>query len=616
LSAVRSSVLDVSTTAPARSRWESQRGFDELGRPLRDVTFCVVDLETTGGSAAGGSMITEVGAVKVRGGEVIGEFQTLVDPRGEIPAFIAVLTGITNSMVADAPPIESVLPALLEFAEGCVLVAHNAPFDVGFLRHFTEQQGRAWPRFEVVDTAKLARRLITRDDAPNCKLSSLAKVFNATTTPNHRALSDARATVDVLHGLMERLGGLGVHTLEELQAFSAKVSAAQRRKRHLAEGLPHAPGVYLFRDDRQRILYVGTSKDLRTRVRSYFTASETRSRMGEMINLATTVTGIECATPLEAEVRELRLIAEHKPRYNRRSRFPEKVHFLKLTREPWPRLSLVRRVLEDDADYIGPFSSKKVAERCLTALHDTFPVRQCTDRLARQGSRAACVLAEMGRCLSPCDGSVDTATYAAVVRRLRDSLLRQPDDVVATINRRMEALAADERFEEASVHRDRLAAFVRATARTQRLTALSRCPEIVAARREQDGRWAVHVVRYGRLAAAGVIPAGSDARVFVEQLLRDAETVRPSAGPVPAATAEESERIMRWLESDGVRLVSVEGEWSCPVSGATRHLSVYDTASESRASLVPFDDRRSMSPASVVDMRAKPGVEVRRGAGG
>jgi DNA polymerase-3 subunit epsilon len=616
LSAVRSSVLDVSTTAPARSRWESQRGFDELGRPLRDITFCVVDLETTGGSASGGSMITEVGAVKVRGGEVIGEFQTLVDPRGEIPAFIAVLTGITNSMVADAPPIESVLPAFLEFAEGCVLVAHNAPFDVGFLRHFTEQQGRAWPRFEVVDTAKLARRVITRDDAPNCKLSSLAKVFNATTTPNHRALSDARATVDVLHGLMERLGGLGVHTLEELQAFSAKVSAAQRRKRHLAEGLPHSPGVYLFRDDRQRILYVGMSKDLRTRVRSYFTASETRTRMGEMINLATSVTGIECATPLEAEVRELRLIAEHKPRYNRRSRFPEKVHFLKLTREPWPRLSLVRRVLEDDADYIGPFSSKKVAERCLTALHDTFPVRQCTDRLARQGSRAACVLAEMGRCLSPCDGSVDTATYAAVVRRLRDSLLRQPDDVVATINRRMEALAADERFEEASVHRDRLAAFVRATARTQRLTALSRCPEIVAARREQDGRWAVHVVRHGRLASAGVIPPGSDARVFVEQLRRDAETVRPSSGPIPAATAEESERIMRWLESDGVRLVSVEGEWSCPVSGSTRHLAVYDSASESRAALVPFDDRRPMSPTSIVDVRAKPGVEVRRGAGG
>ena len=128
--------------ATCRRAWEAQRTFDELGRPLREMTFCVVDLETTGGSAAAGSMITEIGAVKVRGGEVLGEFQTLVNPHTAIPPFIAVLTGITNSMVADAPTIESALPAFLEFASGCVLVAHNAPFDVGFLRHFAEVQGR------------------------------------------------------------------------------------------------------------------------------------------------------------------------------------------------------------------------------------------------------------------------------------------------------------------------------------------------------------------------------------------------------------------------------------------------------------------------------------------
>ena len=387
-----------------------------------------------------------------------------------------------------------------------MLVAHNAPFDVGFLRHFALQQGRPWPSFEVVDTARLARRVVTRDDAPNCKLSSLARVFQSGTTPNHRALSDARATVDVLHGLMERLGGLGVHTLEELQTFTSRVSPAQRRKRYLAEGLPHAPGVYLFRDEQSRVLYIGTSRDLRTRVRTYFTASETRSRMGEMVGIAATVDGIECATPLEAEVRELRLIAEHKPRYNRRSRFPEKVHFLKLTRETWPRLSLVRRVLDDEADYLGPFASRKTAEKCLAALHEAFPVRQCSDHLAQHPSRSPCVLAEMGRCLSPCDGSADITSYAAVVRSLRDSLLRDPDDVVEVLQRRMLRLSSEERFEEARVHRDRLSAFLRAAARTQRLSALTRCPEIVAARREDDGRWAVHVVRHGRLAAAGVIP--------------------------------------------------------------------------------------------------------------
>ncbi|HEU4811835.1 MAG TPA: DEDD exonuclease domain-containing protein [Nocardioides sp.] len=585
----------ISAVEGATSRWESQRSFDELGRPLRDITFCVVDLETTGGSAAAGSMITEIGAVKVRGGEVLGEFQTLVNPRTEIPAFIAVLTGISNTMVADAPAIESALPAFLEFAAGTVLVAHNAPFDVGFLKHFAAQQGLAWPRFEVLDTAKLARRVVTKDDAPNCKLSSLARAFGSTTTPNHRALSDARATVDVLHGLMERLGGLGVHTLEELQTFSSRVSTAQRKKRHLAEALPHSPGVYLFRDDRAQVLYIGTSRDLRSRVRSYFTASETRSRMGEMVGLASSVTGIECATALEAEVRELRLIAEHKPRYNRRSRFPEKVTFVKLTREPWPRLSLVRRVLDDDADYLGPFSSKKTAEKCLAALHDTFPVRQCSDRLAKEPSRAACVLAEMGRCLSPCDGSVDATTYAAVVRQLRDTLLRRPDEVVEAINEKMSALAADERFEEAGVHRDRLSAFIRAAARTQRLSALTRCPEVVAARREDDGRWAVHVVRFGRLAAAGIIPAGVDAHQFVAELRSSAETVSTAPGPVPAATAEETEKVLRWLESPGIRLVEVDGEWTCPVAGATRHLAVHDAVNESRLSLVPFDDRRDLS---------------------
>ncbi len=577
------------------ARWEAQRSFDELGRPLRDTTFCVVDLETTGGSAAGGSMITEIGAVKVRGGEVLGEFQTLVNPSQAIPPFIAVLTGITDSMVAAAPRIEQVLPQFLEFAAGTVLVAHNAPFDVGFLKHFAEQQGRPWPAFEVLDTAKIARRVVTRDDAPNCKLGSLAVLFGSATTPNHRALSDARATVDVLHGLMERLGNLGVNTLEELSLFSARVSTAQRRKRHLAEGLPHAPGVYLFKDDRDRVLYVGTSKDLRTRVRSYFTASETRSRMGEMVGIASRVEGIVCATPLEAEIRELRLIAEHKPRYNRRSRFPERVHWIKLTVEPWPRLSLVRRVLDDGAQYVGPFGSKKTAERSLLALHEAFPVRQCSGKMAKRPSLTACALAQMGKCLSPCDGSVDLETYAAVVDRLRTALASRPDAVVDTLTARMATLAAAERYEDASSWRDRLAAFLRGTARTQRIGALTRCPEVVAARRE-NGQWAVHVIRHGRLAAAGVIPPGAHAGRWVEDLQASAETVVPGPGPTPAASAEETEKLLRWLESDGVRLVHVDGDWTCPVGGATKHLEIHDAVRESRKHLVPFEDRRGLRP--------------------
>ncbi len=567
-----------------------QATFDELGHPLRGVTFCVVDLETTGGSAAAGSRITEVGAVKVRGGEVLGEFQTLVDPVAPIPAFIAVLTGITDQMVAGAPRIEAVLPAFLEFARGCVLVAHNAPFDVGFLRHAAGELQEPWPAFDVLDTALLARRVVTRDEAPNCRLATLARVFRARTTPTHRALQDARATVDVLHGMIERLGGLGVHTLEELASFSARVSAEQRRKRHLAEPLPHAPGVYLFRGPADEVLYVGTSRDLRTRVRRYFTAGETRSRMGEMVGLAERVDAIVCATPLEAKVRELRLIAQHKPRYNRRSRHPERALWLKLTVEPWPRLSVVRGVLDDGADYAGPFGFRRAAEQAMTALHETFGIRQCAGRLPRQASRTACALAEMDRCLSPCDGAVDPDTYAREVGRVREVLVSRPESVRARLAETMDRLADQERFEDAGRHRDRLAALVRGTARSQRLVGLTGCRELVAARRGDDGCWQVHVVRFGRLSAAGVIPRTASARDWVHDLRAAAETVVPGPGPAPAAIPAESELLLRWLESAGVRLVHVDGDWTCPLGGARRLLPVLDAAADARSVLVPFDE--------------------------
>src|SRR4051794_16470556 len=393
----------VTSTARRTSAGE-QLALDELGEPLRDTTFVVVDLETTGGAAGSGDGITEIGAVKVRGGEVLGEFQTLVNPGGAINPFVVVLTGITDAMVARAPSVATVLPTFLEFARGAVLVAHNAPFDVGFLKAACRQQGTPWPGFAVVDTAVLARRVLTRDEVPNCKLSTLAQHFRARTTPTHRALEDARATVDVLHGLLERLGNLGVHSLPELRDFTSQVTEAQRRKRHLANDLPTGPGVYVFRDGQGRPLYVGTSRNLRTRVRQYFVASETRTRMGEMIGLAERVDPISCAHSLEAQVRELRLIAAHKPRYNRRSKFPERSVWLKLTVEPFPRLSVVREKRPDGAAYLGPLRTQRQAEAVRDAIHDAVPLRQCSDRLSlRRAVRAACVLAGIGRCGAPCE---------------------------------------------------------------------------------------------------------------------------------------------------------------------------------------------------------------------
>ncbi|GAA5074086.1 DEDD exonuclease domain-containing protein [Thermocatellispora tengchongensis] len=556
-----------------------QGTLDELGTPLDQVTFVVFDLETTGGSPAEHA-ITEIGAVKVRGGEVLGEFATLVDPGGPIPPFISVLTGITDSMVMAAPRIDSVLPAFLEFITGATLVAHNSPFDTGFIKAACAALGYPAPANPVVDTADLARRMLTRDEVPNCKLGTLARFFRAATEPCHRALADARATTDVLHALLERAGSLGVHTLEELRSFVRTPTPEQQRKRHLADSVPSAPGVYVFEDRRGEALYVGKSGNLRTRVRSYFTAGETRSRIREMIGIAERVRTIVCATGLEAEVRELRLIGAAKPRYNRRSRFPEKVVWLKLTDEPFPRLSIVRELRADDAAYLGPFGSSRAAEDARTALHEAVPLRQCTERLSATRLRSACALAEIGRCGAPCEGRESQADYALHVESARRAMEHDAAMVFTAVEARMERLSVEQRYEEAASERDRLAAYVRTAARMQRLRGLTRIPHLVAAAPAFDGGWELHVIRYGRLAAAGVMPRGAHPTPYVEALVATAETVAPGPGPTPAASAEETECILRWLESPGIRLVQIEGGWSMPTHGAARLKARIDRAYE------------------------------------
>ena len=587
------------TAPPLQPRSIPVQGtFDELGSPLRDTTFVVVDLETTGGSPHACD-ITEIGAVKVRGGQVIEEFQTLVNPGARIPAFIAVLTGITDAMVAHSPRLEQALPAFLEFSRGAVLVAHNAPFDLGFLKAGCERLALPWPAPASVDTARLARRVLTRDEAPNCKLSTLAPLFRSTTVPNHRALSDARATVDVLHGLIARLGGLGVHSLEELTTFSSQVSPQQRRKRHLADHLPTAPGVYLFRDAAGRVLYVGKSTNLRGRVRQYFTASESRTRMAEMVALAERVDPVVCSTGLEAEVRELRLIAEHSPRYNRRSKRPDKAIWIKLTVEAFPRLSTVRRVCDDGALYLGPFSRVATAELAVAAVHEALPLRQCSKRLSPRRPSGACVLAEMRRCGAPCLGPDDgesVEAYAAHATRYRTAVTGDPTAVVETLTGRIAVLAGAERFEDAAAQRDRLTAFVRAVARLQRLTALTGVEQLVAARPTADLGWEVAVVRSGRLVAAGTIPRGAAPGPFVDALVATAETVLPGHGPLPAATAEEVECVLRWLELPGTRLVRLVGTWASPAFGAGGSRAWLESAQKARAEARPFDDRRGLRP--------------------
>ncbi len=541
----------------------------EAATHLSEVAFCVVDLETTGG--AEDCTITEFGAVRVRGGEVTGEFGTLVNPHTHIPAAIAVLTGITDSMVAAAPRLAEVLPSFLEFAQGCVIVAHNARFDVGFLRRACLELGYVWPSPPVVDTVGLARSVMLRDEVPNHRLATLARHFRASVEPNHRALSDARATVDVLHALIERVGSLGVHTLEDLLECTRRVHPARRARRTWAQGVPEKPGVYCFvaesqTDDgpRREVLYVGTSKNLRNRVRTYFTAAETRSRIDEMVRLATGVETTVCRTQLEAQVLELRLIAAHSPRYNRRSKFPEKASWIKLTTDAFPRFSLVPRVLDDGARYLGPFRRRAAAEEALLALYDACPMRRCTTRLSVRTARAACAVAELGHCCAPCELGEGVVTYAGVVEAARAIFEGDVRAVVAAAEARLARLVVQERFEEAAAVHRRLELFQDGIRRSHRVRSLAACPQVVAAKRRDEG-WEIHVVRYGRLAAAVVSARGENARAVADAAAAGAQFVVAPIPPLPAATIEETERIADWLESDGVRIIEIDGEWSWPL---------------------------------------------------
>ncbi|WP_436887132.1 DEDD exonuclease domain-containing protein [Nocardiopsis dassonvillei] len=551
-----------------------QLDIGDIGTPLGAVSFVVLDLETTGTSATN-SRITEVGAVRVRGGRVEEEFTSLVDPGVLIPAEITLLTGITQSMVATAPPVEEVLPRVLDFLtarENTALVAHNAPFDVGFLKAACERHGLAWPDPPVVDTLRLARAVLPQGQTRNHRLGTLAAFFGSPVTPNHRALDDARATVTVLTGLVDRLTRLGVGSLEELRAVTKPPTKAQRAKRHLAEGLPERPGVYVFTDARGADLYVGKSNNLRRRVASYFTAAENRQRIREMAGVVAGVTPIVCATDLEASVRELRIIAERKPPYNRRSRNPERVRWVTLTAEAYPRLSVVTTVKDDGAPYIGPYTSAAEAEQAKEALLHALPLRQCTHRLTPGGTAgvAPCVLAQMGRCGAPCDGTEPLAAYLGHADAARTAMTGDPDAVVAAHTGRIAELSAALRYEEAAALRDRLAAFLRGARRAQRMGALAAVPHLVATRRGPTG-WDTCVVRHGRLAASAVLEPGTDPAAFLGALTATAETVEPAVPPLPAALPGETELILAWLDHPATRLVEIDGEWTCPLRAAEAH---------------------------------------------
>lgn len=524
-----------------------QLSFEDLGTPLAEATLVVVDLETTGTDPRADA-ITEIGAVKVRGGEVLGEFRTFVDPQRPIPAYIASLTGITDASVAGAPSIRTVLPMFLDFVGEAALVAHNARFDIGFLSAQAALCEITWPRPLVLDTLTLARTVYRRDEVRDHKLSTLARHVGASITPDHRALSDARATVDVLHAIIERLGAAGASTLEDLGTAHRRARPVQLRKRHLAESVPPVPGVYQFLDAQGAVLYVGTSRNLRTRVRTYFTAAETRRKVLDMLPRAESIRVIECATPTEARIRELRLIAREKPPSNRHGLHPEKAHWLRLgTGEQGLRAARLAKAETDGSAQIGPLPSR----------HEVEPLRGLlTEALLGRGA-----------VLEPTARAELVATGHRA--RLRRALLEDPGEVLDHVAGRLRAHVDAGRYEEAESLRRLTRTYLTAARRASRLRALADVPLLIAARPSTEpvigGRgWELLAVRHGRFSGTTLVASGKDPLPFARSLELTGTGEAELAAPLCQGYHQEAEILLNWLEGDGVRTVLIDGAWQVP----------------------------------------------------
>ncbi len=414
--AVALDVLEVLVRDDRRFRWATSPGglltlssWETEDPPLASVPFVALDLETTGAKAGAGK-ITEVGAVRIEGLQIVGEFQTLVNPQRPIPAMITHITGITQSMVAGAPRIEEVIPSLLDFIEGAVVVAHNAPFDVGFLNYELHRLRSRRLGEGAIDTLPLSRALLP--GLANYRLGTVAQALEAPVAACHRALADAQAVAHVFMSLAEVLQSRGATSLSEMRAHGRGSPPSHLSKLALTRDLPEGPGAYVFMGDGDHALMVGRADNLANDVRSLFVAGPRRHRATRTaVGLVERIDYERSATSLEAAVREQQLILEHRPPYNSFWVAPEGYLYIRAA-GGGSGLSLAAtrrapRYLQDKSGspralhgelVMGPFRRRSSVQAAVALLQHCFPIRHCP----RQSESRPCERGALGLCLRPC----------------------------------------------------------------------------------------------------------------------------------------------------------------------------------------------------------------------
>ncbi|MDQ3066499.1 MAG: exonuclease domain-containing protein [Actinomycetota bacterium] len=437
---------------------------------LEAATYVVVDLETTGLSP-GSAAICEIGAVRVRDFQLEERFETLVNPRRPLPAPIAALTGIDPGALRGAPPVELAVRRFLEFAGDAVLVAHNARFDMGFLDREVERLTGRRIAAPVVDTVWLARRLLASRQK-RVGLASLAYFFGTATRPCHRALADAEATAEILLALIGLAQETGATTVGQLVDLSAPRARRLAGKRHLAAGAPTTPGVYLFRDRNEQVLYVGRARDLRARLRSYFRTERQRPAIEAALGALERIEWRALGSELEAGLEELRLLRELRPPANARGARPDRYVYLRRRGQGW--------CVTDTPGPHGPLKSRRRAQAAARALADW-------------------------------DG--------------------EPAGALPALRAKLKRLAGDLRFEDAARLRDRIESLEDVCgklAELDRLRKLELCLVVPAA---EPGFERAFFVAGGRVAAARTLLRGVAGRVELEAGLAAVARAGPSLDP-------------------------------------------------------------------------------------
>ncbi|MDZ4654623.1 MAG: exonuclease domain-containing protein [Coriobacteriia bacterium] len=501
------------------------------GTPLNDGDFVTVDIETTG-CRPGTNDIIEIGAVRIRSGVIVARFGELVRPTEPIPPSIKHLTGIDEDMVADADEITSVMRRFREFVGESVLIAHNHRFDLGFLDYEAERAwGHPFPR-PVLDTLILARRLHPELERHN--LRALAQTYQVDTVPDHRATTDAMATAEVWCLMLAELAKREITTAGDVARFCGLARQGDlARKLVLATNLPDAPGVYVMRDAEGAVLHVGRAKSLRTRVRSYFYAPVDKTSNHPAV-LTTSVSHVVCASQLDAQLLESRLVLRYHPRLDRdheRGRSVVYVHADITSR--FPRLRVTNRRYATGTN-IGPLTNLWAAETLVEALRAHYGLRRCIRRLDDAGRSRACPRRTDGSCPHPCDGGITAENHRDRIDAALEAFDGQADRFRTSLQGLRESAAADQRYEDAIAYRDAL----RAVDRT--MSALKIVREAATTRglviMEGDERTLVlHLVRHGYLAHTLRVPKeelGTDA--WEARLLRAVRRAHGGSAADPA----------------------------------------------------------------------------------